>query len=77
MVEATESEADALDALDQVVGGFGGAVGGLRSVPGEDLAPPGPQGPAECPDLGRVVWFGLSAMSSSMNTAASSGLSMV
>ena len=47
------TERDSLDAFDQVVDGFGGAVGHLGVVPRCDLVGPALQGPAELANLGR------------------------
>jgi hypothetical protein len=55
--EAAEPERDALDALDQVVDGFGRPVAHLGLVPGGDLGGPPNDRAAELGDLGwaRVV----------------------
>jgi hypothetical protein len=47
------TERDSLDAFDQVVDGFGWAVGHLGVVPGCDLVGPALQGAAELANLGR------------------------
>lgn len=53
MAEVAESEADALDSLDEVVDCLGRSVGDPSGVPGNDVVAPTPQCPCEGADLGR------------------------
>ena len=50
-MEVGESEGDAFDAFDEVVGCFGGGVGDACCVPVGDLGAPAGEGPAEPVDL--------------------------
>ena len=53
VLEVPEAEADAFDALDQVVEGFGRTVGHPGQVEVADLVEPALDGPSELLDLGR------------------------
>ena len=52
VVEVGESEGDAFDAFDQIVGGLGGCVGDSGGVPVGDLVSPVRDGASQPVDLG-------------------------
>ena len=52
VVEVSSLEGGAFDAFDQVVSGFGGAVGDPGGVPGRYLVPPVADGAAQAVDFG-------------------------
>jgi hypothetical protein len=51
VAEPSKPERDPFDPFDEIVDGFGGSVGDVASMPGNDLVFPPQQGPAERVDL--------------------------